>query len=289
MNIRDLQYVVAVADSRHFGKAAHICAVSQPTLSGQIKKLELQLGVNIFERNNRNVVVTETGRQIILIARRILQDQQAIYLLADQAKDPLAGAIRLGAFPTLAPYYFADLVQQLEVSLPNIQPILIEEKTAGLIEKLRRGEIDAALLALPIKEDDFEAHPLFEDIFVLAVPVGHPLATHSEISQADLTSYRLLLIEEGHCFRDQALDICQTQGIEEDQSFRATGLETLRQIVKAGRGITFMPRLATKAHDAAIVYRPFCDPAPHRKIGLVWRKMSVRSALMTQIVNILKR
>lgn len=286
MNIRDLKYFLAVAELGHFGQAAEQCNVSQPTLSGQIKKLEETLGVVLFERTNRRVMLTEVGSQIATYARRISMEVDAIQDIAESASDPLAGKFRLGAFPTLATYVFPNMVPKVKKAMPNLRLILIEEKTAHLIEKLRYGDIDAALLALPIHDEYLLSHKLFDDEFFLAVPTGHELYDYDLINQKTLIKHQLLLLEEGHCLRDQSLEVCQLHGIAEEQDFKATGLETLRQMVKAGTGITFMPNVAIRENEEGIRYIPFKSPAPSRTIGLVWRKTSTRTEVMDKIINI---
>ena len=288
MNIRDLKYFLTVAELQHFGKAADSCHVSQPTLSGQIKKLEEQLGVILLERTNRRVMLTEIGEQIAVSARRILREVEVIEEMAENAQDPFAGKFRLGAFPTLSTYIFPQLVPKIKETLPKLRLILIEEKTEQLMVKLRKGEIDAALLALPIEDDFLVSEPLFEDEFRLAVPPDHPLAQKASISQGELADHRLLLLEEGHCLRDQALEVCQLHGIGEEQDFRATGLETLRQMVKAGTGITFMPNIAIHKGETGIHYIPFDAPAPTRTIGLVWRKTSAKGQILERLGKLLK-
>lgn len=287
MNIRDLRYFLAVAELEHFGKAAEQCHVSQPTLSGQIKKLEEELGVTLFERTNRSVMVTQVGQEIAQSARRILREVDTIGEIAQSAHDPLAGKFRLGAFPTLSTYIFPQLVPKFKNALPNMRLILIEEKTAMLIEQLRNGDIDAALLALPVQEDFLHSQKLFDDEFFLAVPTGHALSKHKTIEQKTLNNQKLLLLEEGHCLRDQALDVCQLHGIGEEQDFKATGLETLRQMVKAGTGITFMPKIAIAEQETGMHYIPFKAPAPVRTIGLVWRKTTARKQAIEQIAAML--
>jgi LysR family hydrogen peroxide-inducible transcriptional activator len=289
MNIRDLRYFLAVAELEHFGRAADQCCVSQPTLSGQIKKLEEELGVTLLERTNRRVLLTEPGAQIAHSARRILREVDTIQDIATSSHDPLSGKFRLGAFPTLSTYIFPSLVPRVKSSLPDLRLILIEEKTAILVEKLRRGEIDAALLALPVDDDFLVSRTLFEDEFLLAVPPEHALADCQHIAQKTLKNHRLLLLEEGHCLRDQALEICQLSGIAEEQDFKATGLETLRQMVKAGTGITFMPRIAVQDNEPGIRYIPFTNPAPVRTIGLVWRKTTARQTVIDRLVELLAR
>ena len=287
MNIRDLQYFLAVADLKHFGQAAEQCCVSQPTLSGQIKKLEQDLGVTLLERTNRRVMLTETGEQIARSARRILREVDTIYDVATSSHDPLSGKFRLGAFPTLSTYIFPTLVPKVKHSLPDLRLILVEDKTAILLEKLRQGELDAALLALPIHDDFLISQPLFDDEFMLAVPVGHELEKEQSIDQRALKNHCLLLLEEGHCMRDQSLEVCQLNGIAEEQDFKATGLETLRQMVKAGTGITFMPTIAVLENEVGIQYIPFASPAPSRRIGLVWRKTTARQQVIDMLVTML--
>lgn len=285
MNLRDLKYLVAVADLRSFIRAAEQCCISQPTLSTQIKKMENNLGVQLFERNNKKVLATELGEQIIASARRILLEVDSIEELAKNSQNPLAGNFRLGAFPTLSTYIFPDLVPLIKQKLPKLRLILIEEKTEHLIAQLKQGQIDAALLSLPIKEDFLQTEKLFDDEFKLAVAGKNPLANKQVITQTDLLNQPLLLLDEGHCLRDQALQICQLKGIEEQHDVRATGLETLRQMVKAGTGITFMPEIAIKESEPDIHYIAFEEPVPKRTIGLVWRKTSARKELMEQLMQ----
>ncbi len=287
MNIRDLKYFLAVAELEHFGQAAEQCFVSQPTLSGQIKKLEEELDVKLLERTNRRVLLTETGVQIAKSARRILREVDTIQEIAESSNDPLSGKFRLGAFPTLATYIFPELVTRIRDVLPNIRPILVEEKTATLLDKLKNGDIDAALLALPIYDDFLVSQTLFDDEFFLAVPCDHELTEHKSIDQKMLSRHKLLLLEEGHCLRDQALEVCQLHGISEEQDFKATGMETLRQMVKASTGITFIPKIAVHEDEPGIKYIPFKSPAPSRTIGLVWRKTTAREVVMNKLVEIL--
>lgn len=283
MNLRDLRYLIAVADLRSFVQASEHCHISQPTLSTQIKKLEERLGVQIFERNNKRVLATEVGEHIIATARRILKEVDHIQELAETARDPMAGNLRIGAFPTLSTYIFPALVPLIKESLPRIRLILIEEKTDELIHQLKNGQIDMALLAMPVGDDFLLTQALFDDEFLLAVAADHPLAKADKIRQRDLSGQQLLLLDEGHCLRGQALRVCQINGAEEQQDVRATGLETLRQMVRAGTGITFMPRIAVREPDAGISYIPFQSPVPSRNIGLAWRKTSMRNRLVDEV------
>lgn len=283
MNLRDLKYLVAVADLRSFVQAAEQCFISQPTLSTQIKKMEDALNVQIFERSNKKVIPTQTGEAIIASARRIQHEVEQIHELAAMAQNPLAGNLRLGAFPTLATYIFPTLVLAIKQQLPQLRLILIEKKTDQLIQDLKEGHLDAALLALPVTVDALHEEFLFNDTFRLAVAPDHPLAKKNVIKPADLRHQSLLLLDEGHCLRGQALQICQLNNAEEQQDVRATGLETLRLMVKAGTGITFFPEIAIDEKETDIRYLPFCEPAPHRNIGLVWRKTSVKTVLLQKL------
>ncbi len=284
MNLRDLQYLAAVADHRHFGKAARACNTSQPTLSMQLKKLEETLGVQLFERTNKHVMVTPVGEEIVQRARRILHESGEIKAVAKTAQDPYAGNFRLGAFPTLAPYFLPLAVPAIRKKLPKLKLLLIEEKTKSLLERIIAGPLDAALLALPIDEDELETMPLFDDSFLLAVPPNHPLAKRKSIRQSDIAHEQLLLLEDGHCLRAQALEVCSMTGATENQEFRATSLETLRHMVASGVGITLIPKMAMQKSDG-IVYIPFAKPAPSRSIGLVWRKTSARKPCIDALVN----
>ena len=251
MNLRDLQYLVALADHRHFGRAAEACFVSQPTLSTQVKKLETELGAELLERSPRAVLLTAVGEQVVAHARTVLDEADAIRGVARHAQDPRAGQLRLGAFPTIAPYLFPHVVPTLRDRLPDLELLLTEEKSAVLIEQLRTGRLDAAVLALPVDDDTLHTELLFREDFVLAVPANHPLAVgasdgseQAPISIDVLHDERVLLLTEGHCLRDQALAVCQLAGVGERDGFRATSLETLRNMVAAGAGVTLLPLLA---------------------------------------------
>ncbi|MCD6035271.1 MAG: LysR family transcriptional regulator [Rickettsiales bacterium] len=287
MNLRDLQYLVAVADHLHFGKASRECHVSQPTLSMQLKKLEDFLGVQLFERSNKSVMLTPIGERITAKARRVLQDSQDIRETARMAQDPYAGDFRLGAFPTLAPYFLPMAVPAIHRALPKLTLLLVEEKTPLLLERLKAGSLDAAFLALPIEEEGLETVPLFDDPFMLAVPEHHPLAARKEISQQDLNGEELLLLEDGHCLRSQALEVCSLVGSQERQEFRATSLETLRQMVATGVGITLIPKMAVREGEG-IRYIPFVEPMPVRTIGLVRRKNTAREVCIQAVQGIVK-
>lgn len=286
MNFRDMEYLVAVAELSHFGKAAEACHVSQPTLSMQLKKLEEFLEVQLFERTNKQVRITEVGQKIADKARVILQQVEDIREIAAYFEKPFTGRFVLGAFPTLSSYYLPHIVPKIASGLPDITLYLTEEKTPELIRKLQDGELDAALLALPIEEKGLQYKPLFEDPFYLAVPPKNPLAELQEVTLAELIAQDVLLLEEGHCLRAQAMEVCQLAGAKEQQGFRATSLETLRHMVASGVGVTLIPEIARSTRDG-LVYIPFKPPSPKRTIALVWRASTARQALMEKLAEML--
>ena len=286
MNLRDLRYLVALADERHFGRAAERCYVSQPTLSAQIRKLEEYLGVPLVERQPRRVTLTGAGEKIVERARRLLLEADAIVELAKTDRDPLSGAIKLALIPTVGPYLLPHVARRLRKDLPRLKLMLYEFQTAPLLEKLRAGEIDMGVLALPVPLDGLEAEPLYEEPFTLAVPSGHKLADHERVKVDDLKGETLLLLEDGHCLRDQALEVCSRIRVHEEQDYRATSLETLRQMVAAGHGVTLLPQLAADSPVGGVRglrAKPFVRPAPSRTIGAVWRKSTTRAAAVAAI------
>jgi LysR family hydrogen peroxide-inducible transcriptional activator len=286
MNIRDLKYLIAVADHNHFGKAAEACFVSQPALSMQIKKLEGALGVTLIERNNKRIFFTDIGKLIVEQARDILYRVDSLQETANQAKDPFCGELHLGIIPTLAPYLLPRIIPKLSTLFPKLSLYLVEETTTNLLAKLNAGKLDAALVSIPI-DGDFAVHPLFDEEFVLALPLQHALAKQKNVNFADLENKTLLLLEEGHCLRDQALTVCHRAHAKESKSFRATSLETLRHMVAAGVGMTLMPKLACRANDG-ICYLPFASPIPKRTVGLVWRESSAKKILLEHLVGYIK-
>ncbi|HBD20646.1 MAG TPA: DNA-binding transcriptional regulator OxyR [Arenimonas sp.] len=283
MNLRDLRYLVALADLRHFGRAAEACHVSQPTLSTQIRKLEEELGVSLVERAPRHVMLTPAGQDIALRARRVLAEVEQMRETARRTADPEAGSVRLGLFPTLGPYLLPHVVPRIRRRFPRLELLLVEEKTETILHMLRDGKLDAAVLALPLHEDWADSEFLFEEPFLLAVPEGHPLSGTRNLTLADLGDQHLLLLEEGHCLRDQALEVCGLAGAGEKEGFRATSLETLRQMVAAGVGVTLLPVLAVKPPvppSANLRLLPFRNPPPSRRLALVWRKSSAMAAFL---------
>lgn len=290
MNLRDLQYLVALADHRHFGRAAEASFVSQPTLSTQIRKIEDELGVTLVERTPRRVLLTPVGHEIVARARNALHEVEAIRTLARRTRDPEAVTVRLGIFPTLGPYLLPHVVPPIRKRFPRLELLLVEEKTEVLLQQLREGRLDACVLALPVHDDQLHQHFLFEEPFVLAVPGGHPLARRQRLQLEDLAEQRLLLLEDGHCLRDQALAVCKLSGAGEVTGFRATSLETLRQMVAAEVGVTLLPTLAVKppvATSTDIRLIEFKGHAPSRRIAMVWRKSSALAAVLEQLAKVI--
>ena len=288
MNLRDLKYLVALADQRHFGKAADACFVSQPTLSTQIRKLEEELGVALVERAPRKVMLTPAGQDVVQRARRIVADVDEMREAARRSQDPEAGSLRLGVFPTLGPYLLPHVVPQLRERFPQLELLLVEEKSDVLLQRLREGKLDATLLALPLHDDQLHAEFLFEEPFLLAAPRGHALASAKSLTMDQLSDETLLLLEDGHCLRDQALDVCRLSGAREKSGFRATSLETLRQMVAAGVGVTLLPALSVHgpiAQPPSIRLVAFRKPAPSRRIALVWRKSSAMDGFLHQLAD----
>ncbi|NKN32577.1 LysR substrate-binding domain-containing protein [Marichromatium bheemlicum] len=294
MNLRDLKYILAVAETRHFGRAAERCFVSQPTLSGQIKKLEDELDVVIFERTNRSVEITPVGEAILHHARLVLEQTNAIEQVARAHQDPLAGSLRIGAIPTISPYLIPLLLRPLRARCPKLQLVLSEEITDTLLERLNHHEIDAALLATPVEDSDLAAIELFDEPFWLAHPEGHPLQQHPEISADDLESCELLLLADGHCLAHQVMEVCRlsqrpTQG--EMADLRASSLETLLQLVSAGFGCTLVPALAVREawmHDHGIVARRLHLPNAYRRISLVYRRSFPRRQVLETFAAVVR-
>lgn len=293
MTLTELKYIVAVARAKHFGHAAKACHVAQPTLSVAIKKLEDELGVAIFERGGSEISVTLLGGQIIALAERVLQQTAAIKELANQNKDPLSGVLRLGIIYTIGPSLLPPMVKCLIETVPQMPLILRENYTVRLLELLRQGELDAAIMALPLPEHGMLQQVLYEEPFVVAMPRNHAWAERRRIAVDDLQSETMLLLGEGHCFRDQVLKVCpemsrfSTPGDGIQRTFEGSSLETIRHMVASGIGLTILPRASVPDMDAAegmLEFRPFDAPAPSRSVVLVWRKSFTRSAAIEAVV-----
>jgi LysR family hydrogen peroxide-inducible transcriptional activator len=294
MNLRDLKYIVAVAETRHFGRAAARCFVSQPTLSGQIKKLEDHLGVIVFERTNRSVEVTPVGEAIIARARLALEQADAIEQLARAHQDPLAGPLRIGAIPTLSPYLMPLILVPLRRLYPQTRLVLSEEITDSLLARLHHHEIDAALLATPVADPDLTEIPLFDEPFWLAHPRKHPLQDKDEITANDLEQIDLLLLAEGHCLTRQVMEVCHLMDREqtgEMGDLRAASLETLLQLVGAGFGCTLVPTLAIRGGwmtDSGIIARRLDLPDAYRRISLVFRRSFPRRPVLDAFAGVIR-
>ena len=290
LKLKDLRYLVAVADTRHFGQAAARCFVSQPTLSAQLKKLEDYLGVQLIERQPRRIALTEAGAQVVARARRIIEASDEIVALSQLQRDPLAGRLRLALLPTIGPYLLPLVAARIRRRLPRLELLLYEYQTGPMLDHLHAGDIDVGILALPVPADGLIDRRLFDEPFVVAVPEGNPLASRKSLKSADLDGETLLLLEDGHCLRDQALDVCRHSSVHEKQDFRATSLETLRQMVASGAGLTLLPQLASSGaygHARGVSIVPFARPAPVRHIGALWRKTTARGAAIEAVCEVI--
>jgi LysR family hydrogen peroxide-inducible transcriptional activator len=290
LKLKDLRYLVALADTRHFGQAAARCFVSQPTLSAQLKKLEDYLGVQLVERHPRRISLTEAGQQVVARARRIIEASDEIVSLAETRRDPLAGRLRVALLPTIGPYLLPIVAPRLRKKLPRLELLLYEYQTGPMLQHLQAGDIDLGILALPVPAEGLAERKLFDEPFVVAVPEKNPLSARRSLKVADLTGETLLLLEDGHCLRDQALDVCSRSQVHEKQDFRATSLETLRQMVASGSGITLLPRLAASGaygNARGIVTVPFAKPEPVRHVGALWRRTSARGKAIETVCDVI--
>jgi LysR family hydrogen peroxide-inducible transcriptional activator len=277
MTLRELRYLVALANRAHFGRAADDCHVSQPTLSTQIRKLEEYLGLTLIERNAKSFAFTGIGQEVVEKARRIVAEVDALLSSTRTPQGPLTGALNLGVIPTLAPYFLPRLLPLVKSRYKQLQLVVHEDLTGHLLERLRGYQIDAALLALPLDDEDFEELALFDEPFWFACPPGHPLAQSKGVTEADLIGETLLLLADGHCLRGQALAACGRGASEEEgiDDFRAASLETICQLVAAGFGCTLLPALAARppqGPEPAFVIRPLQSSNASRRIGLAWRR-----------------
>jgi LysR family hydrogen peroxide-inducible transcriptional activator len=292
MTLTELKYIVAVSRHKHFGHAAEACYVAQPTLSVAIKKLEDELGVIIFERGGTEISMTPLGAQIVAQAERALEQTAAIKEIAKQNKDPLTGPFRLGIIYTVGPYLLPQLVKTMIEQVPQMPLILQENFTVRLIELLRQGELDAAIMALPFPEHSLMVQPLYDEPFVVALPKHHAWAKRANITAQDLKSETMLLLGNGHCFRDQVLEVCpemsrfSTTGDGIARTFEGSSLETIRHMVASGIGITVLPQASVpdmQAKDGMLRYLPFAQPAPSRRVVIAWRKSFTRHAAIEAV------
>jgi LysR family hydrogen peroxide-inducible transcriptional activator len=298
MTLTELRYLVALSETGHFRKAAEQCNVSQPTLSIAIKKLEEELGISLFERAHHKVATTPTGERIVEQARTVLQEAQNLHHLAELGKDPLGSVLCVGAIYTVGPYLFPRLISRLQQLAPKM-PLFIEESyTASLRGKLSSGELDAIFVALPFTETEVVTRALFDEPFVVLLPQDHPLANESHIDPGALAEHRVLLMGEGHCFRDQVLEACPglQQAIREKSAqghtvIEGSSLETLKHMVASGLGITVLPESAAREAtygERTLAVRPFVDPAPRRSIALAWRVSYPRTEAIDILIDSLR-
>ena len=294
MTLTELKYIVAVARERHFGRAAEACFVSQPTLSVAIKKLEDELGVTIFERGGSEIGVTPVGQQLVSQAQKVLEESSNFKEIARLGNDPLAGPLRVGIIHTIGPYLLPKLVPKQIERTPQMPLILQENFTQRLIELLRQGEIDCAIMALPLPETGLVTQDLYDEQFIVVTPASHVWASRQSISAEDLKQQNMLLLGSGHCFRDQVLEVCPelsrfaatSEGIQ--RTFEGSSLETIRHMVAAGIGITVMPMSAVQMHDrnnALLSYVPFDRPVPNRRVVLAWRKSFPRLSAVAALAE----
>jgi LysR family transcriptional regulator, hydrogen peroxide-inducible genes activator len=289
MNLRDLEYAVCLASEGQFRRAAERCHVSQPTLSAQIAKLEDELGVQLFERGPRAATPTINGRAIIRQAQIVLDEVERLKALARAGQDPLQGPFHLGVIPTAGPYLLPRVLPVLRKRWPQLRLLLREEQTAALLDRLRVGSLDAAILSLPLDGDDLRWERLLDEPILVALPRDHRLAARKRIAPRELTSEPVVLLEEGHCLRDQSLSICEAAGLNNRRDdVQAAGLETLRQMVMAGIGVALVPELATLAPfgaDGLAVYRRFTLPKPKRELVLAWRRSFPRGDALQELAR----
>ncbi len=292
MTLTELKYIVAVSREKHFGRAAEACFVSQPTLSVAIKKLEEELDVKLFERGASEVSVTPLGEQIVRQAQQVIEQAAAIKEIAKRGKDPISGPLRLGIIYTIGPYLLPDLVKQAIDRVPQMPLMLQENFTQRLLEMLRIGELDCAIMAEPFPDTGLAIAPLYDEPFVAAVPSQHPLSKRKSISAEELKSETMLLLGTGHCFRDHVLEVCpeyarfssDTEGIR--KSFEGSSLETIKYMVASGMGVTVVPRLSVpKDKQPHIKYVPFSDPVPTRRVVLAWRRTFTRYEAIAALRN----
>lgn len=298
MTLTEFRYIVAVARERHFGRAARACHVSQPTLSVAVKKLEAELGVTLFERGQSEVGITPVGERLVEQARRVLAESDALRRMATQAQDPLAGPLRLGAIHTVGPYLFPHLIPALHASAPRMPLVVEENLTARLGEQLRRGELDAIVVALPFEGSGMEVRSLYDEPFRVVMPARHEWVARERIAADDLASENVLVLGAGHCFRDQVLSACPecTPGLVEqpgaDRALEGSSLETIRHMVASGMGVTVLPCTAVgvdRYAEALLAARPFEPPEPRRRIALAWRRSFPRPEAIEAVTEAVRR
>ncbi len=289
LSVRQLQYVVALAETLGFHKAAAKCHVSQPALSAQIQQLESVLGLTLFERGGKRVLITPAGQDVVARARRVLLELEELLMAAARAREPLTGTLRIGVIPTVAPYLLPEVAPNVSARYPKLALVYREEKTSDLLHLLRDGSIDAGVVALEADVGDCDRAELGTDEFVAALPKGHPLAKKKTLSLSDLEDALVLLLEEGHCFRTQALALCEKVRARECP-FRATSLATLAQMVSGGVGITLLPSLSVPVENrrAQLEIRRFAKPSPSRTLALIWRPRAPFADALKELAHSLR-
>jgi len=290
VKLRDLEYLAAIAQHKHFGRAAQACFVSQPTLSGQVMKLETQLGLTLVERQSKKIMLTPAGEKLVVQARKVLTAASEFETSAKSLLDPFSGDLHIGLIPTLAPYLLPHVMSELNKNLPNINFYLHENKTQTLLKELEDGKLDLLILPWLDEMERFSRYDLFAEPLVLAASPKHALAHRESIKLTDLRSQQILSLEDGHCLREQAMGYCFIAGATEDQRFKATSLETLRYMVASDMGITLLPQLATLnlGESSAIEYIKFEKPEPTRQISLVIREGYSRMECVRTVVKTIK-
>lgn len=276
---KQLKYLCAVAEHRHFSKAAEACHVTQSTLSAGIQELESQLGVTIFERNKKNVLITPLGEKILRQARLLLGNAEDLVAIAQASQAPLSSELRLGVIPTIGPFLLPQMLTDLRRQFPKLKLFLKEGLSADLVGRLQQGELDLVLLALPYPLPDMHTETLFSDEFELLLPPDHPLQNVDRVRQQQLLGEKLLLLEEGHCLRDHALEACKLESPQLDLVYQGTSLHTLVEMVANGLGVTLLPELAVKANilgNSGLVIKRFKEDRVAREIGLAWRNTDPR-------------
>ena len=288
--LRQLEYVVAIADTLNFGRAAEACNVSQPGLSSQIKQVEELLGLSLFDRTPKGVIPTPAGQEIILRARQLLAHAQAMVEVAHSFQAPLTGTIRLGVIPTIAPYLLPRLMPTITEEFPTLRLLLLEGQTSDLVRKLHKGELDLLLLDLDVPLGPCKTLHLLDDAFCVLVPKTHEFAKMESVEEAQLNGRQFLLLDDGHCMRDRAMDICTRAEGNELGDFRAASLNTLLRMVENGVGITLIPEMALDVElrdSSSLVALRFGDPSPVRRVGLAWRETSPRGEEFALLGNVL--
>lgn len=291
MNVRDLSYIVAIDRHGSITRAAEACNVTQPTLSTQVAKLERELGVTLFEREGRGLRLTTAGRSVLDHAHRVLGAVDDLVAAAQDHRDPFAGTLRLGLIPTLAPYLLPHLLPRMHVALPRLKPTIVEEQTATLLEHLRAGSIEAAMIATDPQDSRLASIALFEEPLWVAVSAHHPLARKKTVEPSDIDPATLLLLSEGHCLRDQAVALCAEPalGVRVSGDFRAASLETIMHLVESGFGITLVPELYVRqahAPSAGIALRPYASQSASRRIVLVYRNGTARRGALSELAKL---